>query len=75
MENYRDVEIISKQLNALKQNIDQSKEHLSAVEMLMVDDNNSRLKDKRLFDDFQQLNSSFESLINSIKALENKLDH
>ncbi|SNS39989.1 hypothetical protein SAMN05446037_100984 [Anaerovirgula multivorans] len=75
MENYKDVEIISKQLNALKQNIDQSKEHLSAVEMLMVDDNNSRLKDKRLFDDFQQLNASFESLMNSIKALENKLNH
>lgn len=75
MENHKDIENISKQLNKLKRNIDASKEQLSAMEMLMVDNNNGRLKDKTFANDFQQLNSSFESLMNSVKTLEKKLDH
>lgn len=75
MENYKDIENITKQLNALKKNIDQSKEHLYAMEMLLVDNNNSRLKDKKLYDDFQQLDHSFASLVNNIQALEDKLNH
>ena len=75
MENYEDIKNISRQLSELKKNIDQSKEQLFAMEMILVDNNNGRLKDKRLADDFQRLDHSFESLMNNIKSLENKLQN
>ncbi|SDL21398.1 DNA replication initiation control protein YabA [Natronincola ferrireducens] len=75
MENYKDIQSIADQLDALKKNIDKSKEHLSALEMLMVDNNNGRLKSEGLGDELQELNNSIDSLTRNVQALERKLNH
>lgn len=73
MDNHKDIENISQQLKDLKEHIYKSKEYLFALEMTLVDGNNSRLKDSKFAGDIQELDSSFENLQANIKSLENKL--
>ncbi|AOY75067.1 hypothetical protein [Clostridium formicaceticum] len=73
MQNSKDIDNISNQLRELKKNIDRSQEYLSALEMLMVDDNNGRLKDADLAHEFKTLTNSIASVSKNIEVLEKKL--
>ncbi|SET54880.1 hypothetical protein SAMN05660297_02725 [Natronincola peptidivorans] len=74
MDNIQDKSNITSQLNELERNVDKSKEYLSALEMLMVDDNNGRLKDTGLSNELQQLNNAISSISKNIQTLKNKID-
>ncbi len=73
MKNPIDIDNLSKQIYELRTKIDKSQEHLFAIEMLLVDNNNSQLKDGRFTNDLEELDKSFESLLENIQALESKL--
>ncbi|MCC5910142.1 MAG: hypothetical protein JJT76_06860 [Clostridiaceae bacterium] len=73
MENPKDKKQLSAQLHQLKLINERSKEYLSAMELLMVDDNNSRLKDGQLRKEVENITTSINAVSESISSLENVL--
>ncbi|AKL97016.1 hypothetical protein CACET_c35850 [Clostridium aceticum] len=73
MQNSKDINNISNQLQELKKNLNKSGEYLSAIEMLLVDDNNGRLKDGDLANEFETLTNSMATVSRSIEDLQKKL--
>jgi|GEM_PF-6806955 len=74
MENKRDVKAIQQQLNLLKENNQRSKDYLSAIQLLMVDDNNGTLKDLSLATNFDNLSTKISHLSEEIDMLINNVN-
>ena len=73
MENKNDVKSIKLQLSLLKENNQRSKDYLSAIQLLMVDDNNGTLKDPRLSTNFDNLSTKINHLSSEIDQLINNM--
>ena len=69
MENKWDVKAIQQQLNLLMENNQRSKDYLSAIQLLMVDDNNGTLKDSSLATNFNNLSTKINHLSEEIEQL------
>lgn len=69
--NYRS-DVLS-QLSDLKLCKDEIKEHLTAIELLMVDSNESRVKNPSVSDELTSLTIQIDRVSNSIDAMEKKL--
>lgn len=73
MENRKDVKYVIDQVNELKMHNDKIKDCLSAIELLIIDNNNSRIKDKSLTNEFNSLSKQVNSISESINAIEKNL--
>lgn len=73
MENNKDIKAIQQQLSLLKENNRRSQEYLSAIQLLMVDDNNSTLKDHGLSTNFDNLSTKINHLTQEIDQLINNI--
>jgi hypothetical protein len=58
MDNRRDLENIKEQLEIIKRNSFNSLEGIEAINLIMVDDNNSRVKDAGLADQVARLDEA-----------------
>ncbi len=74
MESRRDINAIQKQLKLLKENNQRSLEYLSAIQLLMVEDNNGKSKDSGLSTNFNNLSSKLNHLSEEIELLMNNID-
>lgn len=61
------------QISDLRLCHDKIQEHLTAIELLMVDTNNSRVKDPAVFKELTTLTKQIDSVSNSIASMEKKL--
>lgn len=61
------------QVNSLKSCSDKIKEHLNAIELLMVDSNNSRTKNSSISQELESLTKHVTSVDRSISSIEGSL--
>lgn len=73
MENSKDIERIKEQIDLLRNNTQKTIEYLSALELLIVDDNNSKSKDIKLSKELDYLHSRANSLSQDIDSFTNSL--
>ncbi|MBU5677991.1 hypothetical protein KQI88_16350 [Alkaliphilus sp. MSJ-5] len=73
MENNKDKEHVIDQMNQLKMHNDKIKECLSAIQLLMVDNNNSRIKDESVTNELDNLSKQVNSISTSINTIERSL--
>lgn len=67
MESLKDKNIISKQLSILQKSNEKTAETLSAIRLLMVDNNNGRTKDL-------SLTRELDNLVNEIQRITDRID-
>ncbi|MBM7615266.1 hypothetical protein [Alkaliphilus hydrothermalis] len=73
MENMKDVKALMEQINQLKDHTDQTKEYLAAIQLLAVDDNNGRIKDRVLASNIDSLNNKISNVNTEIDVLVNRI--
>jgi len=73
MENKHDMKQIKEQLTAIRDNSQRSLENMEAINLIMVDDNNSKLKDAKLGDQMQKLSQKLEEMSDVILHTEELL--
>ncbi len=73
MINDRDKKSVLYQINNLKLCSDKMKENLSAIRLLMIDNNYGRTKDPSVSDELAQLIRQVESMSSSIDSMEKRL--
>ncbi|KAB3528854.1 hypothetical protein [Alkaliphilus serpentinus] len=73
MVNQKDMKAIENQIELLKNNNQKTLEYLSALELLLVDDNNSKSKDVVLSKELDYLHSKVNSLSKDIDTFMNTL--
>lgn len=73
MESKKDKQSVLNQINELKIHSDSIQECLSAIQLLMVDNNNSRIKDNSLKDELNNLAKQINSISSSINSIEEQL--
>lgn len=73
MENRSDVDDIQQQLKLLKESNQKSHEYLSAIQLLMVEDNNGKSKDSGLSTNFNNLSTKLVHLSEEIELLINNI--
>ncbi|WP_041721234.1 hypothetical protein [Alkaliphilus metalliredigens] len=73
MENRKDKQNISNELELLKKDNEEMRLRLSAIELLLVDENNGRSKDPDLSNAVQGLSTQISSLIQDIDSLNDSL--
>lgn len=69
----QDKSSVLRQIGDLKLHNEKMKDHLNAIQLLMVDDNNSRLKDESFANELENLTKSIDSVESSIGSMEGKL--
>lgn len=74
MENNMDAKNVARQINELKAYNDKIKECLSAIQLLVVDDNNGRLKDSSFKNELDYLSNQIDSISDSIQNMERNLN-
>lgn len=74
MENHMDARNVMNQINELKVYNDKIKECLSAIQLILVDNNNGRLKDQSLKSELDNLSNQIHSISNSIDNIERNLN-
>jgi len=74
MDNKNDKLNLMGQMNQLKDYNDKIKECLSAIQLIAVDDNNSRVKDESLKLELENLSNQVSSMSTSINAIEKNLN-
>lgn len=62
MNNNRDKSALKQQISLLRNHQTKVHEYLSAIELLVVDDNNSRVKDPQFKNELQQLTSKVSAV-------------
>jgi len=75
MENKRDAEALMNQVNQLKDHTEQTKEYLAAIQLLAVDDNNGRIKDRVLATNLDSLNNKINNVNTEIDVLVNRISN
>ncbi len=73
MENNLDKKNVASQISELKFHNDKIKECLAAIELLVVDNNNSRIKDKSLKNELNDLSNQINSISDSINNIQRSL--
>lgn len=73
MINDRDKKSVLYQINNLKLCSDKMRENLSAIQLLMIDNNYGRTKDPSVSDELAQLIRQVESMSSSIDTMEKRL--
>jgi len=73
MENKHDMKQIKEQLTAIRDNSQRSLENMEAINLIMVDDNNSKLKDAKLGGQMQKLSQKLEEMSDVILHTEELL--
>jgi transcriptional/translational regulatory protein YebC/TACO1 len=73
MENRHDMKQIKEQLTAIRDNSQRSLENMEAINLIMVDDNNSKLKDAKLGEQIQKLSQKLEEMSDVILHTEELL--
>lgn len=73
MINDRDKKSVLYQINNLKLCSDKMRENLSAIQLLMIDNNYGRTKDPDVSDELSHLIRQVESMSNSIDSMEKRL--
>jgi len=73
MENKHDMKQIKEQLTAIRDNSQRSLENMEAINLIMVDDNNSKLKDAKLGEQIQKLSQKLEEMSDVILHTEELL--
>ncbi|KAB3535508.1 hypothetical protein F8154_06080 [Alkaliphilus pronyensis] len=68
MNNRGDYDSIKDQLDLIRSNNTKTQEALSAIQLLMVDNNNGRVKDPRLISELQALTNTINSLSDDISS-------
>lgn len=61
------------QIKDLKSYNEKMKEHLSAIQLLMVENNDSRIKEQSVANELTSLTDQIDSITSSISAMERKL--
>ncbi len=74
MENRRDAEALVTQFDLFKNHNEKTKEYLSAIQLLMVDDNNGRVKDPTFSRDIESINNRVNDLNREIDSIMNKMN-
>jgi len=74
MDNKKDKTHLMGQMNQLKEYNDKIKECLSAIQLIAVDDNNSRVKDESLKAELDNLSNQVSSMSTSINTIEKSLN-
>jgi len=74
MDNKKDKTHLMGQMNQLKEYSDKIKECLSAIQLIAVDDNNSRVKDESLKTELENLSNQVSSISTSINTIEKRLN-
>lgn len=73
MDNKKDKKHIANRIQMLKEYSAKIKECLSEVELIAVDNNNSRVKDESLKKELENLSSQINSISTSINTIEDNL--
>lgn len=73
MENRHDMKQIKEQLTAIRDNSQRSLENMEAINLIMVDDNNSKLKDAKLGEQIQKLSQKLDEMSDVIRHTEELL--
>jgi len=74
MNNRKDKTHVMDQMNQLKEYNDKIEECLSAIELIAVDNNNSRVKDESLKNELKNLSNHVSSIYTSINSIEKSLN-
>ncbi|SCY81370.1 hypothetical protein [Alkaliphilus peptidifermentans] len=68
MNNKKDYEVIKNQLDMLRDSNVKTQEAIAAIQLLVVDDNNGRVKDPRLITELESLTSKMQTLSEGIDS-------
>ncbi|WP_026477618.1 hypothetical protein [Alkaliphilus transvaalensis] len=69
MENFKDAKKLQEQFLQLKRHNEEAKDYLAAIELLLVDDNNGKSKDRNLSMEIENISQRISEINNQINNI------